>query len=167
MSEPTWQGASRSVEETMAIGEAVASRLDADAVVLLEGTLGAGKTVIAKGFARALGIEPSTVQSPTFTIVAEHQGPRGRLVHLDLYRLEPSEVGALALEELIAGPGIAVVEWPGRLGFEWPGATRIGIAVDPGGERRVEIWDASGRIGALPPMPSPRHSSSVPPRESR
>lgn len=120
---PTWTTATE--EETRALGEALAAELAPDGVLLLSGDLGTGKTVLAQGIARGLGIDPGEVQSPTFTLIREHAGHGGRLVHVDLYRLDPSDVPALGLEELLAGPGVKVVEWAERLPFKVPGARRL------------------------------------------
>ena len=110
-------------EETRDLGASLATELAPDGVLLLSGDLGTGKTVLTQGLAEGLGIDAREVQSPTFTLIREHEGPGGRLVHVDLYRLEPGETGALGIEELLAGPGIKVVEWAERLPFEVPGAT--------------------------------------------
>ena len=112
----------RDEAETRALGRELAAELAPDGVLLLSGDLGTGKTVLTQGLAEGLGIDPREVQSPTFTLIREHEGPGGRLVHVDLYRLEPEETGALGIEELLAGPGIKVVEWAERLPFEVPGA---------------------------------------------
>jgi len=109
-------------EETRDLGQSLAAQLAPDGVLLLSGDLGSGKTVLAQGIARGLGIEPREVQSPTFTLIREHQGRGGRLVHVDLYRLDPADVPALGLEELLAGRGVKVVEWAERLPFEVSGA---------------------------------------------
>lgn len=114
-------------EATRRVGEALAGELAPDGVLLLSGDLGSGKTVLAQGVARGLGIDPAEVQSPTFTLIREHRGPRDRLVHVDLYRLEPAEVEGLGLEELLAGPGVKVVEWAERLPFAVPGARRLAL----------------------------------------
>lgn len=100
---------------TRALGAALAAELAPDGVLLLSGDLGAGKTVLARGVAEFLGLDPKQVTSPTFVLIQEHEGPAGRLVHADLYRLETDAVGRLGLEELLAGPGIKVVEWAERL----------------------------------------------------
>ncbi len=102
-------------EETRQIGALLAAELAPDGILLLSGELGAGKTVLVQGLAPALGIDPRQVQSPTFTVVREHDGGRRPLVHVDLYRLEPEEAAALGIEELLAGPGIKAVEWAERL----------------------------------------------------
>lgn len=126
-----------SEEETRQVGEELAKRLFPQGVLLLSGDLGAGKTVLAQGIARGLGIDPAEVQSPTFTIIREHSGPRGRLVHADLYRLSPEDVPALGLEELLAGDGVKVVEWAERLSFPVPGALRLSLRRLSGQEREI------------------------------
>jgi tRNA threonylcarbamoyladenosine biosynthesis protein TsaE len=100
---------SRSEAETRALGRDLAAELAPDGVLLLSGDLGAGKTVLTQGLAEGLGIGAREVQSPTFTLIREHEGPGGRLIHVDLYRLEPGETGALGIEELLAGPGVNVL----------------------------------------------------------
>ena len=114
----------------------MARELAPDGILLLSGELGSGKTVLARGIGEGLGIDPREVQSPTFTLIREHRGSGGRLVHVDLYRLEPEQTGALGLEELLAGPGIKVVEWAERLPFAVPGARTMRLARVEGGEGR-------------------------------
>jgi tRNA threonylcarbamoyladenosine biosynthesis protein TsaE len=121
---------SDSAEETHRIGESLAAELAPRRTLLLFGDLGAGKTVLAQGVAAGLGIEPRDVQSPTFTLVREHRGPHVSLVHADLYRLRPEDVAATGLEELLAGPGVKVVEWAERLPFEVAPALRLEIVRD-------------------------------------
>jgi tRNA threonylcarbamoyladenosine biosynthesis protein TsaE len=116
---------SGSEAETRQLGVTLAAELAPDGVLLLSGDLGSGKTVLAQGIAEGLGIDPGEVQSPTFTLIREHRGRGGRLIHVDLYRLDPEEVGALGLEELLAGPGVKVVEWAERLPFEIPASRRL------------------------------------------
>ena len=113
---------------TEALGAGLARQLSPDGVLLLSGDLGAGKTVLARGLFAALGVPREEVQSPTFTLVREHRTPGGlRLVHADLYRLQPEEVWDLGLEELLAGDGVKVVEWAERLPFAVPGARSLEI----------------------------------------
>lgn len=139
------QWRSRSEAETRRIGERLAGELAPDGVLLLTGDLGAGKTVLVQGVAAGLGIDAREVQSPSFTLIRDHRGPRGRLVHVDLYRLEPDEVPALGLEEELAGDGVKVVEWAERLPFPVAGALEIeirrGAASD---ERRIRERRAAG-----------------------
>ena len=84
--------------------------------MVLQGELGAGKTVFARGVAVGLGIPESDVSSPTFTLVQEYRGGRLPLFHADLYRLEAeTEIGALGIEDLLQGGGVVLVEWGERL----------------------------------------------------
>ncbi len=125
--------------ETEALGEQLAQ---GGALILLEGDLGSGKTVLVRGLARALGIDPREVQSPTYTLIHLHEGPGGRLVHVDLYRLEPAELASLGLDELLAGEGIKAVEWADRLTAAWgevPGAVRVRMRRTTAGQREVRI----------------------------
>ncbi len=97
-------------EDTIAVGEAVASLLREGDVIALTGELGAGKTTFVRGAARALGFE-GAVASPTFTLVREYQG-RIRIYHVDVYRLERvQDVLDLGLDEMVAEGGVLLVEW--------------------------------------------------------
>src|SRR6478672_1208046 len=136
----------RSEEETREMGRALARELAPDGVLLLSGELGSGKTVLARGIGEGLGIDPREVQSPTFTLIREHRGSGGRggrMVHVDLYRLDPEEVAALGLEELLAGEGVKVVEWAERLPFAVPGARSLELRRrgEDGAEGREIIED--------------------------
>lgn len=137
--ESVWRTADEAA--TRRLGEALAERLVPRGVLLLEGELGSGKTVLAQGVAAGLGIDPRQVQSPTFTLVREHEGARGRLTHIDLYRLEPEEATAMGIDELLAGDGIKVVEWAERLPVPPPDALRLSLRRLPGGEREIRCRD--------------------------
>lgn len=107
---------SDSPEGTEAAAAAIARQLPPGTVIALHGTLGAGKTVFARGFARALGIvEP--VSSPTFTLVQEYPFPGGMLYHLDLYRIDNSANAlAFGVDEYLYDPrAYTLVEWPERI----------------------------------------------------
>ncbi len=124
------QFVTHSAEETFELAYQIGESLTASTVFLLEGDLGAGKTVFAKGIAAGLDIDPADVNSPTFTLVNVHAG-RMRLYHLDLYRLEGEleEIYALGLDEMLSEKNVVIlIEWAERLGaFDMPGATRIQI----------------------------------------
>lgn len=84
-------------------------------MILLQGELGTGKTVFARGIAAALGIDPAEVGSPTFILVDRHEG-RVVLYHADLYRLDrEEEMFDLGLDEFAAAGAVVVVEWGERL----------------------------------------------------
>ena len=138
-----------SEEETRALGRALARELAPRGVLLLSGELGSGKTVLARGIGEGLGIDAREVQSPTFTLIREHAGTGGRLVHVDLYRLDPEETASLGLDELLAGPGVKVVEWAERLPIALPGARRLFLARLATGEGR-EIVEREEAAMAIP-----------------
>lgn len=125
---------------THELGRTLARELAPDGALLLSGELGAGKTVLVQGVAAGLGIDPASVQSPTFTLQAIHGGPGGELLHFDLYRLAPEEVAAAGFEESLLGPGVKAVEWAERLPFRVPGALALRIVRD-GDARRIEEID--------------------------
>ena len=100
-----------SPEETENLGETLAGRLWAGAVVAYTGDLGAGKTAFTRGLAHGLGIE-DRVTSPTFTIVNEYEGGRLPLFHFDMYRLSSSEeLYDIGWEDYLARGGVCAVEW--------------------------------------------------------
>jgi len=105
----------RSEAGTLAMGERVAEMLlPAPKLIVVRGDLGAGKTTLVKGIAAALGAaEAEDVTSPTFTLVHEYAGPKVRLYHLDLYRLQTErELLTLGLEEMADAPdALMLVEW--------------------------------------------------------
>lgn len=121
------------------MGRELGARLAPDGVLLLSGDLGTGKTVIARGVAAALGIDPAEVQSPTFTLMRSHRGEGGSLLHVDLYRLESRDVPDLGLEEALHAPGVKVVEWAERLPFPVAGAITLVLRRGTGeAERDIE-----------------------------
>jgi tRNA threonylcarbamoyladenosine biosynthesis protein TsaE len=130
-------------EQTLAFGERIGARLCTGApegiVVLLVGPLGAGKTVLAKGIARGLGITEQVV-SPTYTIVSEYASGRRPVHHVDLYRIEGSEqMENLGLEDIMAGNGIVLIEWGEKLaaGLANGPAARLTITLAADGGRDI------------------------------
>lgn len=100
-------------EATRAVGAAVGRHAPAGTVVLLQGDLGAGKTVFAQGVGRGLE-SPTTVNSPTFVLMNEHLGGRLPMRHADLYRLDDLDlIAELGLDQAALG-GVLLVEWPER-----------------------------------------------------
>ena len=131
---------SASESETEAIGAEIARMCPRGSVILLDGDLGAGKTVVTRGFARALGID-EPVSSPTYTIVQEYDLPeRGRLYHLDLYRISGVQAAlAFGVDEFLNDPSsYALVEWPERISGIIPG-NAIKIRLKHTGESQREI----------------------------
>jgi tRNA threonylcarbamoyladenosine biosynthesis protein TsaE len=128
-----------SEEETIALGEEIARALPTRRIVLLIGELGAGKTTLAKGIVKGLGVaSPDEVSSPTFTLIHEY-GTEGRIYHVDLYRLEESrEVATLGLEDLFERDAIVLVEWGERFPQILP-ADRTEIRLRAIGDQQREI----------------------------
>jgi tRNA threonylcarbamoyladenosine biosynthesis protein TsaE len=106
---------------SLELGRRIGQLLEAGDVVALWGELGAGKTLLPRGIAHGLGISPRVrITSPTFTFINEYDG-RLHLYHLDLYRLTGAdELETIPCREALFGTGVAVVEWPERLGSDLP-----------------------------------------------
>src|SRR5689334_13236080 len=116
---PTGQWQSRDESETFALGAQVGAELRGGEIVLLDGPLGAGKTVFVKGVATALGIDTDEVTSPSFTLVNRYTEGRLTLYHLDLYRLNEgaSAAHAVDLDELLTDErAVIFIEWAERMG---------------------------------------------------
>ncbi len=102
---------SNSPAETEALGEQLAARLSAGAVIAYRGDLGAGKTAFTRGLARGLGCR-ELVTSPTYTIVNEYLGGRLPLFHFDMYRLASSDdLWDIGWEDYLDRGGVCAVEW--------------------------------------------------------
>ena len=130
---------SRSEEETARVAADLARGLNPGAVVLLYGQLGAGKTAFVRGFVRGRGLGANEVTSPTFTLMQEYGG--GAVHHVDLYRLESTEVEDLGLEELPEGGGLLCIEWADRLPRPFRGAVSVAITDQGGDLREIVITD--------------------------
>ena len=148
---------SHSAEQTREVGARLGRRLRAGDLVLLHGDLGAGKTTLAQGIARGLGVADH-VQSPTFTLVNEHEGgpadgPPIRLYHVDLYRLAGAEdLASFGFDDYLApADGVSVVEWPERAASHLPDDYLLVRLETLGeGKRRlvIEPVPAGGRAAA-------------------
>ena len=100
-----------SLDETNALGALVAAYLQAGDVLLLKGTLGAGKTTFARSVIKAT-TGAAEAPSPTFTLVEIYEGTALTLWHFDLYRLEdPAEIWELGIEDALID-GVSLIEWP-------------------------------------------------------
>lgn len=111
---------SLSVNQTLRIGKKIACHLNGGEIILLSGSLGAGKTVLAKGIAGGLGINKNDVVSPTFVLLREYQG-KHLLQHFDLYRIKsPEDIFALGYQEYLYSDAVTLIEWPQRLKFLLP-----------------------------------------------
>ena len=133
------------------LGEAIGRSVSGGEVLELVGDIGAGKTTLTKGIARALGInEP--VQSPTFTISRVYDSPKGlRLVHYDFYRLSEAGIMGDEIREAMDDNSVVVVEWAGAIDDDLP-KDRLVVKITtiseeerlvefhPGGKKSTELW---------------------------
>ena len=129
--------------ETFDLGEDLGRELSGGEIILLNGPLGAGKTMLVKGIASALGIDQEDVTSPSFTLVNPHPG-RLLLYHIDLYRLDEGATAAHAvdLDEILTDENaVVIIEWAERLGrYPLPeDVRRISISGDGDEPRRITI----------------------------
>lgn len=139
--------------ETEALGIALGQSLQPGDVLALSGDLGAGKTCLARGVARGLGIE-EPVTSPTFILVAEYRTAAGfPLYHADTYRLETAPEAAaqaIGLDELLAGAGVAVVEWAERIASLLPADhLQITLTALDDTTRQIDLHAAGPRAASL------------------
>ncbi len=124
---------SHAEQDTERLGRVLASALRANDVVTLNGPLGAGKTRLVQAIAAALGCRDQLVNSPTFVLIQEYDGPL-RLFHIDAYRLRDSdeflEIGG---DEVLAADGACLIEWADRVADVLP-ADVLRVEIDVTGE---------------------------------
>jgi tRNA threonylcarbamoyladenosine biosynthesis protein TsaE len=124
---------------TLAFGAALAERLPRDALVLLHGGLGVGKTTLVRGILRGLG-HVGSVKSPTYTLLEPYELPSCLVYHFDLYRIADSqELEFIGFDELLETAALKLVEWPERAGHGLPAADFVVRMQVEGEGRRVEI----------------------------
>lgn len=138
-------------EKMQRLGVAIGQAVSGGEVLELVGDIGAGKTTLTKGIAKALDInEP--VQSPTFTISRVYDSPRGlRLAHYDFYRLGEAGIMGNEIREAVDNDSVVVVEWAGAVDGDLP-EDRLAIKIiatseeerlvefHPGGKKSAELW---------------------------
>jgi len=155
MSENSYDLTTMSVDETLRLGQTLGRLLRSGDVLCLSGELGAGKTTLTRGVARAWGARENAT-SPTFTLVNEYTrtSDTQRFYHMDGYRLSGAvEAQTTAFEDILDAPGVIVIEWPERIvgilpdDRLWIDITRTGegqrtFALKPSGDRATELAQA-------------------------
>jgi tRNA threonylcarbamoyladenosine biosynthesis protein TsaE len=132
---------STSVEDTLDIGRRLGSAAQLNDVIALTGTLGAGKTHLAKGIAAGLQVNDTrVVNSPTFVLVNEYAG-RLHMYHVDAYRLAGcAELAALGFEDMCAAGGLVVIEWADKVQDLLPAdSLSITLTVTGNSARRLQL----------------------------
>lgn len=139
----SWMASLADADQTTALGAALARALPERAVLHLVGELGAGKTTLARGLLRAMGVQ-GPVRSPTYTLVERYPTPEGLVLHLDLYRIaDAGELEFLGLDADAAEARLWLVEWPERGAGHLPSPDLLlRLALDGGG-RRAELAPAT------------------------
>ena len=127
--------------ETIELAENFESEKFPNMVICLTGDLGSGKTVFAKGFANALGID-EVITSPTFTIVKEYYSGEVPLFHMDVYRIDEGSV-EIDFNEYFAKKGVSIIEWADMIKDELP-KERLNIT--------IKIVDEDTRIFVIKPI---------------
>ncbi len=140
---------SRSQGDTHAIGRAIGAGLAAGDVLLLSGTLGAGKTTLTQGVAWGLGAD-EYARSPTFVLVNEYPA-RLPIYHMDLYRLDSfAEVDGLGLDDYLFGDGVCIIEWADKAPGYFPEEhLSVEIAVVSNDERALTLSGSADRHASL------------------
>ncbi|MGH7687873.1 MAG: tRNA (adenosine(37)-N6)-threonylcarbamoyltransferase complex ATPase subunit type 1 TsaE [Candidatus Dormibacteria bacterium] len=142
--------------DTVALGERIGTALVPGDLLVLSGPLGAGKTVLVRGIAEGLGVDPRLVRSPTFVLHHVYRGRQMPLHHIDLYRLgHDADIAFLDLDGLLDGGAVAV-EWgeladlrrfdPVHIGIDAAaGDTRTCVLDATAPERLAAAWEARAR----------------------
>lgn len=129
-------------DDTFILGEKLGERLRAGDLVLLNGGLGAGKTLFTKGILDSLGFDVDEVTSPSFTLVNLYDTDEFDIYHIDLWRLEPGNdvAAAVGLGEILDNErAITIIEWPERLrNFSYTGRV-ISVTITGDGDDPREI----------------------------
>lgn len=127
---------SLSPEETLHIGRLIGEMAAPGDIILLSGPLGAGKTCLAQGIAKGIGVKESP-PSPSYVLVREFEG-RFPLYHMDLYRLEFEEIAELGIEDYMSGKGVCVIEWAEKAAPLMP-QEHLSVNLSYLGEREREL----------------------------
>ena len=127
---------SDSPEKTLKFGEQYAKTLKGGDVVILNGEMGAGKTVFCKGVAKGLGIDDE-ILSPTYAYMNDYYG---KLYHFDCYRLnDGSQAEALGLCDYFYADGVCLIEWAENIASVLPERVKTVTIVKTGENgRRID-----------------------------
>lgn len=126
--------------DTLAFGERLGTRVEAGDLILLSGQLGAGKTVLVRGIATGMGIDPEVVRSPTFVLHHVYRAGERVLHHIDLFRLGPhADIRLLDIDEMRESGGVVVVEWGEHADLLVESQLRIVVDIEDDGARLLTL----------------------------
>jgi tRNA threonylcarbamoyladenosine biosynthesis protein TsaE len=133
-------------EATEAFAQQLARALDGQrgGVIHLRGTLGAGKTTLARSLLRALGVT-GTICSPTYTLMEPYDLPGRRVLHMDLYRIDAPDLEQLGLDDYPPQETLWLVEWPEKGGALLPPADLDLLLEVSGAGRKIRISQPARR----------------------
>jgi tRNA threonylcarbamoyladenosine biosynthesis protein TsaE len=130
-----------SPEETFLLGQSLGKKLKGGEIICLQGELGAGKTVLAKGLGQGAGVIRE-ITSPTFTLIQEYDTLSGTFsfVHMDLYRLKYSEEAEIiGVSEYFRDNCVCLIEWPEVIAVDLP-EDRLDIRIEGSGDIPRSIY---------------------------
>ncbi len=139
-----------SAEETIRLGRYIGRLAVPSSVIALSGNLGSGKTTLVKGIAAGMGIDADRVNSPSFVLIREYRGKKGKLVHADVYRLDNAgQITFLGLEEYF-NSAVVVIEWAKKARHLLPeDHVAISIAFSGKDHRRFTVSAQGRRSSAI------------------
>jgi tRNA threonylcarbamoyladenosine biosynthesis protein TsaE len=124
--------------DTLALGERIGTHVKPCDLILLSGELGAGKTVLVRGIAAGMGVDPAVVRSPTFVLHHVYRAGSRVLHHIDLYRLGPAaDIRLLDIDEMLESGGVVVVEWGEHSDLLGRVHVRLGFEIADDGTRLI------------------------------
>jgi tRNA threonylcarbamoyladenosine biosynthesis protein TsaE len=130
----------RKPADAAAVARMILSSYPDRRIFTFTGDLGAGKTTLIKGFCEALGIKEGT-SSPSFSIVNEYEGSKGKIYHFDLYRLRHAEeLEGIGFTEYLDSGAWCFIEWP-ELAEDLlsEDMVRLRLEIGPGQHRTIRI----------------------------
>lgn len=130
-------------KDTIALGQSLADLAQRGDTFALFGTLGMGKSVLARAFVQKL-TQADEVPSPTFTLVQSYEASYFEIYHFDLYRIKsPEEIFELGMEEALY-EGVCLIEWPEKMGGYLP-ANALKINIVPFGSGRKITFECADK----------------------
>ena len=138
---------SLSAGETRLLGIRIGRSAAAGDTICLVGSLGAGKTQLARGIAQGLDIPADSVASPTYSLIAEHLAGRIPFYHMDMYRLNgPDDLGPIGYDDYLSRfDGVIAIEWADRIAAALP-MERLDVCIEfpNDGDRREFLFSPHG-----------------------